>query len=46
MVDKIAVQKGPADRPTEDIRMFVTVEEMTRKKIEKEYGYVFPETKK
>lgn len=46
VIDKIAAQKGPADRPTEDIRMFVTVEEMTRKKIEKEYGYIFPETKK
>jgi peptidyl-prolyl cis-trans isomerase B (cyclophilin B) len=46
VIDKIAAQpKNAADRPTEDIRMFVTVEEMTRKKIEKEYGYVFPETK-
>lgn len=47
VIDKIAEQpKGAADRPSQDIRMFVTVEEMTRKKIEKEYGYVFPETKK
>jgi peptidyl-prolyl cis-trans isomerase B (cyclophilin B) len=42
VIDKIAEQKGPADRPTEDIRMFVTVEEMSRKKIEKEFGYTFP----
>ena len=34
------------ERPTEDIRMFVTVEEMSRKKIEKEYGYIFPDPKK
>jgi peptidyl-prolyl cis-trans isomerase B (cyclophilin B) len=46
VIDKIAEQKGPADRPTEDIRMFVTVEEMSRKKIEKEYGYIFPDPKK
>jgi cyclophilin family peptidyl-prolyl cis-trans isomerase len=47
VIDKIAEQpKGSADRPTEDIRMFVTIEEMTRKKIEKEYGYIFPEVKK
>jgi peptidyl-prolyl cis-trans isomerase B (cyclophilin B) len=46
VIDKIAAQpKSQSDRPTEDIRMFVTVEEMTRKKIEKEYGYVFPENK-
>ena len=43
VVDKIAaVQKGQGDRPTEDVRMFVTVEEMTRRKIAKEYGYDFP----
>ncbi|HEU5292202.1 MAG TPA: peptidylprolyl isomerase [Cyclobacteriaceae bacterium] len=47
VIDKIAEQpKGAADRPAEDIRMFVTVEEMSRKKIEKEYGYIFPEVKK
>lgn len=44
VIDKIAiVKKGAADRPMEDVRMFVTVEEMSRKKITKEYGYVFPE---
>jgi peptidyl-prolyl cis-trans isomerase B (cyclophilin B) len=46
VLDKIAaVQKDGADRPIEDIRMVVTVEEMLRKKISKEFGYVYPETK-
>jgi peptidyl-prolyl cis-trans isomerase B (cyclophilin B) len=45
VIDKIAVQPKNGERPTEDIRMFVTVQEMTRKKIEKEYGYIFPEEK-
>jgi len=44
VIDKIAaVKKGVSDRPIEDVRMFVTVEEVSRKKITKEYGYVFPE---
>jgi cyclophilin family peptidyl-prolyl cis-trans isomerase len=44
VIDKIAaIKKGAADRPIEDVRMFVTVEEVSRKKITKEYGYVFPE---
>jgi cyclophilin family peptidyl-prolyl cis-trans isomerase len=44
VVEKIAVvAKGPGDRPTEDVRMFVSVEEVSKKKITKEYGYVFPE---
>lgn len=42
VIDKIAQAPKTGERPTEDIRMFVTVEEMSRKKIEKEYGYVFP----
>ena len=46
VIDKIAEQPRTGERPTEDIRMFVTVEEMSRKKIEKEYGYIFPEVKK
>jgi len=42
VIDKIAnVQHDGNDRPLEDVRMFVTVEEMSRKKIEKEYGYVY-----
>lgn len=47
VADKIAaVAKDSQNRPTEDIRMVVTVQQMTRKKIEKEYGYIFPEVKK
>lgn len=46
VIDKIAAQPvGSGHRPVEDIRMFVTVEEMSRKKIEKEYGYVYPDKK-
>ncbi|MDZ4716377.1 MAG: peptidylprolyl isomerase [Cytophagales bacterium] len=46
VIDKIAaVPTGPANRPMEDIRMKVTVEEVSRKKIAKDYGYVFPEKK-
>ena len=42
VVDKIAaVQKGPGDRPLEDIRMTVTVEELPKKKIEELYGYLY-----
>lgn len=44
VVDKIAaVPKGPGDRPVEDIRMTVTVEEMSKKKIEELYGYKYPD---
>ncbi len=47
VIDKIAaVQKDNADRPMEDVRMMVTVEELPKKKITKEYGYVYPETPK
>jgi peptidyl-prolyl cis-trans isomerase B (cyclophilin B) len=47
VVDKItAVAKNPQNRPNEDIRMTVTVALLSRKKIEKDYGYVFPEVKK
>lgn len=43
VIDKIAsVQRDGGDRPVEDVRMVVTVEEMPRKKIEKEYGYQYP----
>ncbi len=43
VIDKIAtVQRDASDRPLEDIRMFITVEEMPKKKITKEYGYVYP----
>ena len=44
VIDKIAAQpKDPNDRPLEDVRMEVTVEEMPRRKIEKMYGYNYPE---
>lgn len=47
VIDRIATQPtGAGDRPVEDIRMTVRVEEMPRKKIEKEYGYKYPEKKK
>jgi cyclophilin family peptidyl-prolyl cis-trans isomerase len=46
VVDKIAaVPKGLGDRPIEDIRMTVTVEELPKKEIEKLYGYKYPENK-
>lgn len=47
IIDKIAaVTTASGDRPIEDIRMTVTVEEMSRKKITKEFGYQYPEAKK
>lgn len=47
VIDKIAaVQRDGNDRPLEDIRMTVTVEEMSKKKITKEYGYEYPAPKK
>ncbi len=46
VIDKIAaVQVDQANRPIEDVRMTVTVEEMSRKKITKEYGYTYPAKK-
>ncbi|HEY5748933.1 MAG TPA: peptidylprolyl isomerase [Chryseolinea sp.] len=47
VLDKIAaVTRDQAERPTEDIRMTVTVEELSVKKIEKLYGYHYPEKSK
>jgi cyclophilin family peptidyl-prolyl cis-trans isomerase len=47
VIDKIAaLPKDQRNRPLEDIRMFVTVEELSKKKITKLYGYVYPEVKK
>ncbi len=44
VVGKIIIQpKDRANRPFTNIYMTVTVEEMKRKKIEKEFGYIFPE---
>lgn len=46
VIDKIAaVPKGLGDRPIEDIRMTVTVQELPKKEIEKLYGYKYPEKK-
>jgi len=47
VIDKItAVERNQADRPNADVRMFVTVEELSLKKIMKLYGYEYPVTKK
>ena len=46
VIDKIAAQpKDPADRPLEDVRMTITVEEVSKNKIEKLYGYHYPDKK-
>ena len=46
VLDKIAaVPKDQGDRPLEDVRMVVTVEEMPKNKIEKLYGYHYSEKK-
>ena len=46
VIDQIAMQqKDGGDRPLSDIRITVMVEEMPRKKITKEYGYVYPDPK-
>jgi peptidyl-prolyl cis-trans isomerase B (cyclophilin B) len=42
VLDKIAALPVENERPTEDIRMTVTVEELSVKKIAKLYGYTFP----
>lgn len=47
VLDKItAVKKDESDRPLEDVRMFVSVEELSKKKITKLYGYQYPTIKK
>jgi peptidyl-prolyl cis-trans isomerase B (cyclophilin B) len=47
IIDKIAaVEKGIGDRPVVDQWMVITVEEVSKKKIEKEFGYVYPTAKK
>ncbi len=43
VIDKIAtLPKDQFDRPVDDVRMIVTVEEISRKKITKLYGYQYP----
>lgn len=45
VIDSIAAQPTlRGDRPAENIMMVVTVEEVKRKKITKEYGYEYPAT--
>lgn len=40
MIDSIAaVATQPGDRPTEDIKMYISVEEMPREKIKSKYNY-------
>jgi peptidyl-prolyl cis-trans isomerase B (cyclophilin B) len=47
VIDKIAAQpRDQAERPEEDIKMAISVEELSIKKIEKLYGYHYPEIKK
>ncbi len=47
VIDKIAgLTVDGNNRPMDDVRMTVTVEEMSRKKITKEFGYQFTEIKK
>lgn len=43
VVEKIAsVRTGPGDRPVEDVIMVVEVEKVSRRRIEKEFGYTYP----
>lgn len=46
VLDKIAAVQTESERPREDVRMFISVEELSKKKITKLYGYVYPEMKK
>jgi peptidyl-prolyl cis-trans isomerase B (cyclophilin B) len=46
VIDKIAAVQTSNERPVEDVRMFVTVEELPKKKITKLYGYVYSDVKK
>lgn len=42
ILDRIAgVQTKPGDRPVEDVRMFITVEEMPKAQIAREYGHTY-----
>ena len=47
VLDKIASQQtAPGDRPVKDIRMAIIVEELSKKKVEKLYGYIYPAMQK
>lgn len=41
VIDKIAALPRNGERPIEDVRMFVTVEEIPRKEISEKYGYKY-----
>lgn len=42
VLDRIAgVQTKPGDRPVEDLRMFITVEEMPKAQIAREYSHIY-----
>jgi peptidyl-prolyl cis-trans isomerase B (cyclophilin B) len=45
VVDKIASEPTSREAPTNPVYMNITVEKMSRKKIEKEFGYVYPVSK-
>jgi peptidyl-prolyl cis-trans isomerase B (cyclophilin B) len=46
VIDKIAaLPKDQSERPTEDVTMTVTVEELSKSKIKKLYGYNYPDEK-
>ncbi|MBS1489436.1 MAG: peptidylprolyl isomerase [Bacteroidetes bacterium] len=47
VLDKIAaVKKDGNDRPAENVRMFISMKELSKKKIAKLYGYHFPSLQK
>ena len=46
VINKVAAVQKNGERPAEDIRMMVTVEEVSRKKITRDFGYQYPLTKK
>ncbi|GMQ25166.1 peptidylprolyl isomerase [Algoriphagus sp. oki45] len=45
VVDKIAAEPTTREMPNTPVYMKVTVEKVSKKKIEKEFGYVYPESK-
>jgi len=47
VIDQIAkLNKDQSDRPLEDVRMFVTVEQVPIEKIKSDYGYIYPQAEK
>ncbi|TDQ14979.1 peptidyl-prolyl cis-trans isomerase B (cyclophilin B) [Algoriphagus boseongensis] len=45
VVDKIAIEPTTREVPNNPVIMTVTVEKVSKKKIEKEFGYVYPQSK-